>query len=100
MKSELDAILREAGRMVLHYANPKVTVKEGHANFVTEADVAVQGYLLDALAKQYPHASFLAEEQAEHHMGDGLTFVVDPIDGTTNFMRHGNESVICIGAVE
>lgn len=100
MKSELDAILREAGRMVLAYSNPKVTVKEGHANFVTEADVAVQGYLLEALSKQYPHASFLAEEQAEHHMGDGLTFVVDPIDGTTNFMRHGKESVICIGAVE
>ena len=100
MKSELDAILRAAGRMALHYANPRVTVKEGHANFVTEADVAVQGFLLEALAKQYPHASFLAEEQEEHHLGDGLTFVIDPIDGTTNFMRRSRASVICIGAVE
>lgn len=100
MRSELEAILRHAGSMVLAYDDPKVTVKDGHANFVTEADVAVQDYVLEALAKQYPGASFLAEEQAEHHMGEGLTFLVDPIDGTTNFMRGRRSSVICIGAVE
>ncbi|MBR4082340.1 MAG: inositol monophosphatase [Clostridia bacterium] len=100
MKSELDAILRAAGRMVLDYSDPRVMVKEGHANFVTEADVAVQSFLLETLAKQYPHASFLAEEQESHRMGDGLTFVIDPIDGTANFMRRRRASVISIGAVE
>ena len=100
MKSELDAILRAAGRMVLDYSDPRVMVKEGHANFVTEADVAVQSFLLDALARQYPGAAFLAEEQEHHVLGSGLTFVVDPIDGTANFMRRRRQSVICIGAVE
>ena len=100
MKSELEAILRQAGRMELAYSDPRVMVKEGHANFVTEADVAVQAYLLEALAKQYPQASFLAEEQEEHRLGAGLTFVIDPIDGTANFMRRRRSSVICIGAVE
>lgn len=49
--NELDSLLRAAGRMMLDYQSPKVFSKGHHADFVTEADIAVQSYLVDALQR-------------------------------------------------
>ncbi len=100
MRSALEDILLLAGEKMLSYAAPEVYKKSGHANFVTEADVAVQALLEEQLSKRWPEAHFLAEEEDVHHLHDGLTFVIDPIDGTTNYMRHRRASVISIGALE
>ena len=100
MRSSLEDILLTAGEKMLSYAKPEVYQKSGHANFVTEADVAVQALLEEQLSKRWPEAHFLAEEEDVHHLSDGLTFVIDPIDGTTNYMRRRRASVISIGAVE
>ena len=98
--NELDSLLRAAGRMMLDYQSPKVFSKGHHADFVTEADIAVQSYLVDALQRAYPHAKFLAEEEDRHVLTDALTFIIDPIDGTTNYFRRRRCSMISIGAVE
>ena len=100
MDRRLDDILRRAARIMLDYADPKVYEKGGHADFVTEADVAVQTFLLEELAKAYPGAAFFAEEAEGNTLGDGLTFIIDPIDGTTNYFRRRRCSAISIGAVE
>lgn len=100
MDKRLDDILRRAAKMMLDYANPQVYAKGAHADFVTEADVAVQTFLLEELAKAYPGAAFFAEEQEGNVLGDGLTFIIDPIDGTTNYFRRRRCSAISIGAVE
>lgn len=100
LQSMMHRLLKEAGDLMLSYADPKVSLKPGRANFVTEADIAVQAKLMEALKLVFPNASFLAEEEKEHHLAEGLTFVIDPIDGTTNYMRHHRESVISVGAVE
>lgn len=96
----LAAMLRQAGRLMLSYQQPKVFDKGHHADFVTEADVAVQTMLMDALAKAYPSACFLAEEEEKHTLTDALTFIIDPIDGTTNYFRRRACSMISVGAVE
>ena len=44
--NELDSLLRAAGRMMLDYQSPKVFSKGHHADFVTEADIAVQSLSL------------------------------------------------------
>jgi myo-inositol-1(or 4)-monophosphatase len=98
--NELDSLLRTAGRMMLDYQSPKVFSKGHHADFVTEADIAVQSYLVDALQRAYPRAKFLAEEEERHVLTDALTFIIDPIDGTTNYFRRRRCSMISIGAVE
>ncbi len=97
---KLAALLRQAGALMLSYQQPKVYDKGHHADFVTEADVAVQTMLMEALAKAYPSARFLAEEEEEHVLTDALTFIIDPIDGTTNYFRSRACSMISIGAVE
>lgn len=100
MNEQLREIILEAGQRMRAWQSAKVTSKGRHADFVTEADVAIQAFLLDALAQAYPGARFLAEEGEHRELTDALTFIVDPIDGTTNFFRGRRCSSVSIGAVE
>ena len=97
---QAEPILREAGELVRSMAHPKVYTKEGHANFVTEADLASQKFLLEHLSPLVPEAHFFAEEQKQNRMEPGYNWVIDPIDGTTNFMRGYRPSAISVGLVE
>ncbi len=65
-----------------------LTVSEkGRNDFVSEVDRAAEQALIAAIRKAYPGHGFLAEESGEQH-GDDYTWVIDPLDGTTNFL-HG-----------
>ena len=100
MPERIRDIIRRAGDMMVEFAAPKVFSKSGHADFVTEADIAVQNFLLEELAKAFPTAKFFAEEKDDNVLTNDLTFIVDPIDGTTNYFRRRRCSMISIGAVE
>lgn len=96
---QAEAIIREAGALVRSMRHPRVYSKEGHANFVTEADIASQKFLMDRLAPLLPEAHFFAEEQEENDLTPGDNWIIDPIDGTTNFMRGYRPSAISVGLV-
>lgn len=99
----LDSIVsaaREAGSMILRAHDAAVHQKEGHFNFVTDTDVAVQDYLRGTLLSLLPSAAFFAEEQENNPLTDAPTFVVDPIDGTVNFMRNRRASAVSIALLE
>lgn len=100
LAQEAEAIVREDGALVRSLQHPQVYSKEGHANFVTEADIASQEFLLEKLARLLPGAHFFAEEQQENHLRPGYNWIIDPIDGTTNFMRGYRPSAISVGLVE
>ena len=100
MLKELHHIILEAGDKMLGFDRPEVYQKEGHANFVTQADIEVQAFLMEKLAKAAPEAVFLAEEKENEALTDKLTFVIDPIDGTTNFMRGRKCSSISVALLE
>lgn len=99
MRHAIEPIIRRAARLMLDFANPAVYDKGRHADFVTEADVAVQEFLIQQLSGAFPQARFLAEEGKGQQLTDGFTFIIDPIDGTTNYFRHRRCSMISIGAV-
>ena len=92
MLTQITNLAREAGRMMLKYRDAAIHQKEGHFNFVTDADVAVQAFLKKELLSLLPDSRFFAEEQENAPLTDAPTFVVDPIDGTLNFMRCRNLS--------
>ena len=100
MLRQLSHIAREAGQIMLSYHDAGVHQKEGHFNFVTDADVAVQRFLAGALQTLLPGARFFAEEQENEPLTNAPTFVVDPIDGTLNFIRHRNASAVSIALLE
>ncbi len=66
------------------------------SNIVTSADKAVEAHLKNRLLSLLPEAAFLGEEGG-YSDGSGYRFVVDPIDGTSNFARGMNISAISVG---
>ncbi|MBQ1312242.1 MAG: inositol monophosphatase [Blautia sp.] len=99
-------IARKAGEIILSASEIEEHVhsKEGHGNFVTEYDEKVQEYLLGELAKLLPEAHFVGEEEGKEvfleEYKKGYTFVIDPIDGTSNFMKAYRPSVTSIALLK
>jgi myo-inositol-1(or 4)-monophosphatase len=92
-RSRLQEILDEAGRIALG-----LWPGEGHAvkswekepgSPVCEADIEVDGFLRQELGRLLPSAGWLSEETADdpERLDKGLIWLVDPIDGTRDFLR-------------
>ena len=98
MIKKITEIVKEAGKIVLsaHNQENTITAKEGKKNFVTKYDVAVQEFLFRELGKAFPDARFIGEEGENDFSTDGLRFIIDPIDGTTNFMQDYRCSCISV----
>jgi myo-inositol-1(or 4)-monophosphatase len=62
--------------------------RKGPADFVSEVDRAAEQVIRDVIAGRHPEAVLIAEESAPAAAQGDLTFVADPLDGTTNFL-HG-----------
>ena len=91
---EAGGVIREAGSVTAH-------AKAGVGNFVTEYDTKVQQLVYARLASLCPTAAFLGEEDAIHTaLPSGECFVVDPIDGTQNFINGYRHSCVSIGLVQ
>ncbi len=98
MVKAITDIVKEAGKIILaaHNQEDSVTAKEGKKNFVTKYDVAVQDFLFNELGKALPDAEFIGEESENNFSSTGLRFIIDPIDGTTNFMQDYRCSCISV----
>ncbi len=98
MLDKIIGAVKEAGKIILSANNREsaVTAKEGKKNFVTEFDVAVQDFLFTELAKVFPEAEFVGEESENDFESKALRFIIDPIDGTTNFMQDYRCSCISV----
>lgn len=64
-----------------------VAARKGFGDFVTEVDVAAERRLRAGLLRLLPEAGFLGEESAPRDLDREWLWVVDPIDGTSNFAR-------------
>lgn len=85
----LEKIVRAAGKIALSHFNNLENLKVSHKSprdFVTVADIAVESYLKETLASEYPHYGFWGEEsgQSENQVS---RWIVDPIDGTHSFAK-------------
>ena len=102
MLEKMKETVQQAGELIrcAHHVEEDTREKNGPADLVTKYDLSVQTFLRRELLKLLPEASFLGEE------GDGQPditaewiFVVDPIDGTTNFVRDLGYSNISVALV-
>lgn len=101
MLDQLIAVVRRAGDMIrdAHDIEKDTHEKNGAADLVTKYDVAVQAFLQRELLALVPEADFLGEEGEHEALDKPWVFVVDPIDGTTNFVRHMHHSNIAVALV-
>ena len=80
---------RRAGDLLLeHYGAPAagVAAKSGPTDLVSEADREAERLLVAAIDEERPHDGLIGEEAARRDSRTGLTWVLDPLDGTTNFL--------------
>lgn len=78
-----------------------ISDKAGKANFVTEYDCKVQQYAKEKLMEILPEAGFLGEEEeTQIDTSKEYIFIVDPIDGTTNFIKDYKVSCVSIGLIK
>jgi myo-inositol-1(or 4)-monophosphatase len=83
-------IAKEAGEIVRKGFGKKLKIeyKSNETNLVTEIDKASEKLITDFIKENYPEHDILAEESGENKKGSEYLWVVDPLDGTTNF-AHG-----------
>ena len=97
---EIIAAAKECGQVMLQADRSNIGIKDkaGKANFVTRYDCKIQEMLQMKLAQILPAAEFFGEEEAcQIDRNAEYIFVVDPIDGTTNFIKDYHMSCISIG---
>jgi myo-inositol-1(or 4)-monophosphatase len=68
-----------------HWNRPSEITRKGRIDLVTQTDLAVENALKESLSRILPGADFLAEESAQSLDPGELTWIIDPLDGTTNF---------------
>jgi len=84
-------ITKEAGELALGYFRRFDSLRteiKGHQDFVSEADKNVEAFVRNALTKAFPEDGIVGEEDEPKSGESEFTWVIDPIDGTTNFI-HG-----------
>lgn len=99
----IDAIqraMRECGQLIVRAdrTQAETQTKCGRSNdLVTKYDKAVQEMLREKLLQLAPQAHFVGEEEDVHEsIATGDAFIVDPIDGTTNFVHDYKNSAISV----
>lgn len=98
----LDKIIDAVKKAVEIYKNAgedlDISEKTSNVNLVTKYDKMIQKFLIDELGKITPGASFFCEEGDDNkQLTDGYCYIIDPIDGTTNFIKGFQHSAISVG---
>ncbi|MEK1903719.1 MAG: inositol monophosphatase family protein [Rhizobium sp.] len=99
----IEDIAREAGTLALTHFRSLASLpveKKGHLDLVTEADRQVEALLIARLNQAFPDDGIFGEEGGEIPGTSGRIWVIDPIDGTFNFVRGGQNWAISIGLYE
>lgn len=81
---------KEAGRIQLSYfrsANLGMETKLNVYDVVTDADKASERLIMDAIKRLFPTHGIIAEESGEYNPDSDYKWIIDPLDGTTNFSQ-------------
>ncbi len=88
---EMCDVARKAGAYIahqrLHFSRGMIEVK-GSQNFVSYVDKGAEQIIIEGLEKVLPGCGFITEEEGARDAGQTYKWIVDPLDGTTNFI-HG-----------
>jgi myo-inositol-1(or 4)-monophosphatase len=86
---KVEPIMKEVGSFIISRFNGSLIIREKkERSLVTDVDILAEQLLIEQLQSLLPDASFIAEESGNSGNGCEYVWVIDPIDGTTNFI-HG-----------
>ncbi|KAG2458288.1 IMPA2 monophosphatase, partial [Polypterus senegalus] len=96
-------IARKAGQVIREAVkhDKRVTTKSSAVDLVTETDHLVENLIISSLRAKYPSHSFIGEESSaageKCYLTDNPTWIIDPIDGTCNFVHSFPMVAVSIG---
>ena len=92
-------IAKEAGALLLDFYRSVETYEhKGRVDLVSEADKASEEFLVQEIRRIFPEDGIIAEESEKQDGGiSGFVWVVDPLDGTTNFVHSHPHFCVSIG---
>ncbi len=100
-------LVRQAGQVALKHFGRAQRLTKRHAEAVTAADRETQRFIISGLRSRFPGDGLIGEE---NDTGDAITFecpdpqgrvwVIDPIDGTNNFIAGLQNFAVCVGLLE
>jgi len=94
-------VARRAGELQLsRYQNPGEIREKAPKDFVTEVDLLCEELMVDAIRERYPDDAILSEERGGSVSEDGRTWLLDPVDGTANFMKANPMFCACVSVIE
>lgn len=100
---EIENIVKVCAKQIINIKQETIKIdnKEGVGNIVTQYDKKIQEELKAELLKLLPEVNFIGEENDYGEILEtGYTFIVDPIDGTTNFSRNLSLSAISVALLK
>jgi myo-inositol-1(or 4)-monophosphatase len=91
---------RRAGEIMIRNMNRvhQLDVRaKGRNDFVTDIDIAVERDIIETIHKSYPDHAILAEESGRSGRDDEFVWIIDPLDGTTNYLHGFPQYAVSIG---
>ncbi|MCF8142591.1 MAG: inositol monophosphatase [Deltaproteobacteria bacterium] len=100
LKTAIEAA-QGAGRIIAgRYPGGRDITLKGLRDLVTDADMAAESVIVELIQTRFPDHAILSEEAGGEAIGSGFTWVVDPLDGTTNYAHHHPLFAVSIGVLE
>ena len=96
-------IVREAGKYILQHMKEDLHIerKSSPTDLVTKLDKEVQALLIEKIRSRYPDDLFCAEEGClRAAVEKGSVWIIDPIDGTNNFVAQGEDFAVMLAYFE
>jgi myo-inositol-1(or 4)-monophosphatase len=96
-------IARKAGGFIANerkHFNPNKVENKGLHDLVSYVDKTSEAVIIEALSQLLPESGFIAEEGTSNKKGERFNWVIDPLDGTTNFIQGVPVYAVSIGLLE
>jgi 3'(2'), 5'-bisphosphate nucleotidase len=104
MLTVFERLAREAGAMIMAYYDQECRLDDkSDASPLTAADLAADTVICAGLRAAYPDIAMVTEEQSDTHLGErgaGRFFLVDPLDGTKEFLSKNGQFTVNIALIE
>jgi myo-inositol-1(or 4)-monophosphatase len=100
LQTAIEAVHRAGKVIAERYPAQRNVTSKGYRDIVTEVDIAAESIIIDLIGERFPDHAILSEEAGGAAIGAGHTWVIDPLDGTTNYARRIPFSCTSVGVLE
>ena len=100
LETAIEAARRAGQAVAERYGAARHVTSKGYRDVVTEVDYIAERIVLETIRAHFPDHTILSEEAGESAPGSRYTWIIDPIDGTTNYARHIPICSVSVGLLE